>query len=126
MINAKVRLAELSEKERQAVRKRADELYAEVTSAVSGKFCRPKGPRRSPRKSLHVVARSLEVNRSDLQSHARELRLKERSSSFGPPVESGAKQHRASMFSRTASRDAVGDANVGSTPDRFGNWHKLQ
>jgi hypothetical protein len=42
VINAKVRLAEPSEKERQAVRKRADELYAEVTSAVSGKSCRPK------------------------------------------------------------------------------------
>ncbi len=52
VINAKVRLAELSEKERQAIRKRADELYAEVTSADSKKFSPPKKampkPRRKP------------------------------------------------------------------------------
>ena len=34
MINATVLLAKLSEKERQAIRERADELYAEVTRAT--------------------------------------------------------------------------------------------
>jgi hypothetical protein len=48
VIKAKDRFAELPEKEKQAIRKRADEIYAEVTGGTSTHFCvaRKAAPRR--------------------------------------------------------------------------------
>jgi hypothetical protein len=50
VINAKDRFAELPEKEKQAIRKRADELYAEITGGASRKFQAPREAAPKPRK----------------------------------------------------------------------------
>jgi hypothetical protein len=50
VINAKDRFAELPEKEKLAIRKRADELYAEVTGGASRKFQAPRKAAPNPRK----------------------------------------------------------------------------